>query len=98
MLKIVKADSTHYQYFKKEILEEGAGYIVSDKNSVVGLFSFLWQDSQATLNFTYVFDMNAISLAVDTFLTDFPKIESVKYLGNQNLNKIGFKKKEYKRN
>ncbi len=96
-LKITRADSSHYQYFKAEILEHGAGYIVSNANSIVGLFSFLMEGDHAKLNFTFVFDNEAIKLAVQTFLEDHPKIETIQYMGNQNLTKVGFKQKVYKR-
>lgn len=94
-LKITRADSSHYQYFKAEILEQGTGYIVSNANSIVGLFSFLMEGDHAKLNFTFVFDNEAIKLAVQTFLEDHPKIETIQYMGNQNLTKVGFKQKVY---
>ncbi|WP_041137894.1 hypothetical protein [Beduini massiliensis] len=96
-LKITRADASHYQYFKPEILAQGAGYIVSNANSIVGLFSFLPEGNKAELNFTFVFDNEAIKLAVQTFLEDHPKIETIQYMGNQNLTKVGFKQKVYKR-
>ena len=97
-LKITKATSAHNQYFKKEILDQGVGYVVSDRNSIVGLFSYLFiEENKATLSFTFVFNMQAIKLAVETFLKDFPNIQEIDYTGNQNLSKIGFNQKIYKR-
>lgn len=96
-LKITKADTTHYQYFKKEILDLGAGYIVSNASSIVGLFSFEISDEKAKLSFTYVYDLQAVKLAVDTFLKDYSEVNEVLYTGNQNLSKIGFRQKIYRR-
>lgn len=96
-LKVTKADASHYQYFKKDVLEEGAGYIVSSSTALVGLFSFLFDGDNAKLSFTFVFDQEAILLAVKTFLEDYPNIKTVQYMGNQNLSKIGFKQKIYTR-
>lgn len=96
-LKVTKADSSHYQYFKPEILEKGAGYIVSNANAIVGLFSFLMEGDLAKLNFTFVFDNEAIKLAIQTFLQEHPEINTIQYMGNQNLSKVGFKQKVYKR-
>ncbi len=96
-LKITKASNAHHQYFKKEILEKGVGYVVSDKTSIVGLFSYTFEKDYALLNFTFVFNMQAIELAVKTFLEDYPDIQEIHYQGNQNLSKIGFKQKIYQR-
>lgn len=96
-LKITRADASHYQYFKPEILEQGAGYIVSSANAIIGLFSFELNGKQATLNFTFVYDMDAIKLAVETFLNDFNDVEEIYYKGNQNISKIGFNQKVYRR-
>lgn len=96
-LKINKADASHYQYFKKEVIDEGVGYIVSGPTSIVGLFSYMFEQTKAKLSFTFVFDQEAVKLAVNTFLEDYPQIEEIIYTGNQNLSKIGFIQKVYKR-
>lgn len=96
-LKIIKADSSHYQYFKKEIIDAGVGYIVSGPTSIAGLFSYMFEDTKAKLSFTFVFDQEAIKLAVTTFLEEYPDIQEIVYTGNQNLSKVGFIQKVYKR-
>lgn len=91
-LKITRGTSEHYQYFKKEIIENNGAYIVSDKTSIVGLFSFVKEGNQASVTFTFVFNMDAILLALDTYLEDYQDVDCIVYKGNQNLARIGLKR------
>lgn len=93
-MKILKADSSHYQYFKPDILSSGAGYIASNNTSIVGLFSFTFNENKAEVSFSYVFDTNAIKAVMEQFFKDYPNIEVIHYTGKQRLDKIGFKNNE----
>ncbi|MBS5114894.1 MAG: hypothetical protein KHY88_04240 [Erysipelotrichaceae bacterium] len=97
MYKITKANSTHYQYFKQEILTNGAGYIVSNASSIIGLFSFTFDYHEAKLSFNYVYDINAVSMLIEQFFKDYPNIDSIYYTGHQRLEKIGFKQNVLRR-
>ena len=94
-LKITKATSQHARYFKKEVLENGVGYVVSDTNSVVGMFSFIINNEQATLDFPYCVNKKAIELAFNQFMNEYPQISEVKALTRQKLDFIGFKNQIY---
>lgn len=94
---VTKANDSHYQYFKKEVIDQGAGYIVSNANSIIGLFSFMIEGTKATLSFTYVYDLKAIQEAIEAFLKDYQEVKRIIYTGNQNLSKIGFNQKIYDR-
>ena len=94
---VIKANDSHYQYFKKEVIDQGAGYIVSNANSIIGLFSFMIEGTKATLSFTYVYDLKAIQEAIEAFLKDYEEVKRILYTGNQNLSKIGFNQKIYDR-
>lgn len=96
-LKITKATESHSRYFKKEVLETGVGYVVSDVNSVVGMFSFLLNQQQATIDFPYCVNKQAIELAFNEFLKDYPHISEIKALTRQNLDFLGFNNKIYRR-
>lgn len=95
-LNIYKATDNHSQYFKKEVLEKGVGYIVSDQNSICGMFSFMISNQLATLNFPYCINKEAIRLAIKTFLEEYPEIIEIKSLSKQNLKDLGFKNNIYK--
>ena len=94
-LKITKATSQHARYFKKEVLENGVGYVVSDTNSVVGMFSFMINNEQASLDFPYCVNKKAIELALNTFLEDYPNIIEIKCLSRQKLDFLGFTNQIY---
>lgn len=94
-LKITKATQDHSRYFKKEVLEDGAAYVVSDTNSVVGMFSFMIDGVQATLNFPYCINKKAIEMALNAFMEDYPEIQEIKSLSMQKLDDLGFKNKIY---
>lgn len=96
-LSIFKATQQHAQYFKKEVLENGVGYIVSDNTSIAGMFSFLLDEDTATLNFPYCINKKAIQLAFSTFLEEYPHINEIKCLSRQKLDDLGFKNQIYKR-
>ncbi len=91
-LQVTLATEAHYQYFKKEVIEEQGGYIVSDHNSIAGLFSFTKQGDYSLCSFTFVFNQEAIKLAMDTYLENNPEINMILYKGNQNLTRVGFVK------
>lgn len=97
MYQITKANSTHYQYFKQEILANGAGYIVSNASSIIGLFSFTFDCHEAKLSFNYVYDLNAILAMIKQFFKDYPNIDIIYYTGHQRLDKIGFKENVLRR-
>lgn len=90
MLKITQANETHRRYFTQEVLEHGAGYAVSDENAVIGLFSFLINDKTAILKFPFCLNQEAIALAVETFIKDYPYIEKIICKSAQKLDKLGF--------
>lgn len=95
-LKVTKATMQHIAYFKQKDLENGACYVVSDENSVCGLFTFSFiSDKEATLNFPFCLNKEAIALAFTTFKDEYPLIEKITSLSRQNLAFIGFEGKEY---
>jgi len=94
-LKINKATMQHSRYFQNEVLEKGAAYVVSDANSVVGMFSFMFEESKATVNFPYCINKKAIELAINTFINDYPEIVEIKCLSRQKLDFLGFKNQIY---
>lgn len=96
-LSIFKATQQHSQYFKKEVIENGVGYIVSDKTAIAGMFSFMIEGNKATLNFPYCINKEAIKLAFTTFLENFPDVIEVKCLSRQKLDDLGFKNQVYHR-
>lgn len=93
-MKILKADNSHYQYFKPEIISDGAGYIASNNTAIVGLFSFTFNNHKAEVSFSYVYDLKAIEDVMKQFFEDYPNIEVIHYTGRQRLDKIGFKNNE----
>ena len=96
-LKVTIATSEHYQYFKEDIINHHCGYIISDKSSVQGLFSFEIIEDHAMVSFSYVFNMAAITLAMDSFLADHKDIQYIEYTGKQNLKRAGFLGNRYER-
>ena len=96
-LKVTVASSEHYQYFKEDIINSRGGYIISDASSVVGLFSFIDQGDHASVSFSYVFNMQAIILAMDSYLQDHPFIQYIEYTGKQNLKRANFVNNKYER-
>ena len=97
-LSVIHADCSHQRYFTKEVLEHGAGYVVSNENAISGCFSFTFlQEHQAILNFPYCLDKKAIELAFNTFLNDYPEVTEIKSLSRQNLDFLGFKNKVYQK-
>lgn len=96
-LSIFKATQQHAQYFKKEVIENGVGYVVSDNAAIAGMFSFMISNDSATLNFPYCLNKTAIKLAISTFLEEYPNVVVIKSLSRQNLNEFGFKNQVYTR-
>ena len=94
-LLLTKATQQHGRYFKKEVLDSGAAYVVSDKNSVVGMFSFTFEEKQAKMDFPYCVNKKAIELAFQEFLKDYPEIVEVKCVSRQRLDFLGFENQIY---
>lgn len=94
-LQITKATSQHGRYFKKDVLENGAAYVVSDQNSVVGMFSFTFENNTAKMDFPYCINKQAIELAFNAFLNDYREIVEVKCVSRQKLDFLGFKNQVY---
>lgn len=94
-LQITKATNAHARYFQKEVLETGAAYVVSDANSVAGMFSFLFDGNKATMNFPYCVNKKAIELAFNTFIEEYPNVMEIKCLSRQKLDFLGFANQIY---
>ncbi len=96
--KIARATKAHLRYFKQNILENGIGYIVYNDNQSIGFFSFaLIDEKTASLDFPFCVYKQAIKLALDTFLEDYPNIMEIKTLSHQKLDDLGFQKEIYTR-
>lgn len=96
--RINKANENYVRYFKKEILDNGAGYVVSNDTAVIGFFSFAFlDDKHATFNFPFCLDKEAIALALNTFMADYPMVEVVNCLSRQKLDDLGFQNQIYQK-
>lgn len=97
-LQIFKADEKYKRYFSEVVLKNGAAYVVSSSSAVSGFFSFTFVSShQAEMSFPFCLDKKAISLALETFLNDYPHIDEIRSLSHQKLEDLGFCQQIYKR-